>query len=103
MKKVNIEVEKIKIQINSENCLYITIGDWTYYIDDSTNEQITEKWHKNDPEEWILNRKKIGGFYPPFFYPYITTKKDFNELRTDILQPISINKPGEHSKNRIYE
>ena len=50
MKKINIEVEKIKIQINSENCLYITIGGWTYYIDDSTNEQITEKWHKNDPE-----------------------------------------------------
>ena len=52
MKKVNMEVEKIKIQINSEDCLYITIGDWTYYIDDSTNEQIMSRWNKyNKPED----------------------------------------------------
>ena len=34
----------IKIDIRSERSLYITIGDWTYYIDDSTNEQIMDKW-----------------------------------------------------------
>lgn len=36
----------MKIDIRSEHCLYIEIDDYVYYIDDSTNEQIIEKWHK---------------------------------------------------------
>lgn len=30
----------MKIDIKTEKCLYITIDDHTYYIDNSTNEQI---------------------------------------------------------------
>ena len=33
----------MKIDIRSENSLYVEMNDWTYYIDDSTNEQIIEK------------------------------------------------------------
>jgi len=33
----------MKIDIKSENSLYIELNGWTYYIDDSTNEQIIEK------------------------------------------------------------
>jgi len=33
----------MKIDIRSENSLYIELNGWTYYIDDSTNEQIMEK------------------------------------------------------------
>jgi hypothetical protein len=33
------------IKILTKDSLYITINDTTYYIDDSTNEQIFEKWN----------------------------------------------------------
>ena len=33
----------MKIDIRSESSLYIEINGWTYYIDDSTNEQIIAK------------------------------------------------------------
>lgn len=34
----------MKIEIVSSTSVYITIGDTTYYIDDSTGEQIITKW-----------------------------------------------------------
>ena len=34
----------MKIDVRSETSLYIEIGGWTFYIDDSTNEQIMSKW-----------------------------------------------------------
>ena len=37
----------MKIDIRSEESLYIEIGGWTYYIDDSTDEQIIDKWKTN--------------------------------------------------------
>jgi len=36
------------VDIRSKDCCYITIGDWVYYIDDSTEEQIIQKWRKKD-------------------------------------------------------
>ena len=36
-------IDGIKIDVRSNKSLYITIGDYIYYIDDSTNEQIMEK------------------------------------------------------------
>jgi len=41
----------MKIQVNSEDCLYIEINGWTYYIDDSTNEQFVDKWVTGTEEE----------------------------------------------------
>ena len=40
----------MNIDVKSKDSLYITINGWTYYIDDSTNEQIIQKWRdkKND-------------------------------------------------------
>ena len=32
------------INISIRDNLYVTIGDWVYYIDDSTNEQIISKF-----------------------------------------------------------
>ena len=46
----NNENNKIKMDIRAKDSLYININGWTYYIDDSTNEQITEKW-KEDKNE----------------------------------------------------
>ena len=38
----------MKIDVRSEESLYITINGWTYYIDDSTNEQIIKKCKDGD-------------------------------------------------------
>ena len=35
---------KMKIDIRSENSLYIELNGHTYYIDDSTDEQIMDCW-----------------------------------------------------------
>ena len=32
------------IDVRSDKSLYVTIGRYTYYIDDSTDEQIIDKW-----------------------------------------------------------
>jgi hypothetical protein len=34
----------MKIDVSSEASVFITINGWVYHIDDSTNEQIVEKW-----------------------------------------------------------
>lgn len=46
----------MKIQQPSENSLYVTIGNYVYYFDDSTDdvtesgEYLVQRWHKdNDP------------------------------------------------------
>ena len=36
--------KKMEIDVRSDKSLYVTIGDYTYYIDDSTDEQIIDKW-----------------------------------------------------------
>ena len=41
----------MKIDVKSEESLYITINGWTYYIDDSTNEQIIKKWKDGDEQK----------------------------------------------------
>ena len=40
----------MNIDVKSKDSLYININGWIYYIDDSTNEQIIQKWRdkKND-------------------------------------------------------
>tara|TARA_Y100001938_G_C7762871_1_gene269408 strand:- start:231 stop:470 length:240 start_codon:yes stop_codon:yes gene_type:complete len=39
-----LERNKMEIDVRSDKSLYVTIGDYTYYIDDSTDEQIIDKW-----------------------------------------------------------
>ena len=43
----------MKIKVNTQECLYIEINGWTYYIDDSTNEQIMDKWVTGTEEDNI--------------------------------------------------
>ncbi len=40
----------MKIEITSNQSVYITINGYVYYIDDSTNEQIIDKW--KEIEQW---------------------------------------------------
>ena len=37
-------IKKIKIDVRSKDCLYITIGKWVIYIDNSTGEKIIDTW-----------------------------------------------------------
>ena len=52
----------MKLDIRSEKSLYIEIGGWTFYIDDSTNEQIMSKWETitgdSDTDELLEDEKK---------------------------------------------
>ena len=40
----------MEIDVRSNNSLYIKINGWTYYIDDSTDEQIVDKWITGEEE-----------------------------------------------------
>ena len=40
-------IKGIEIDVRSKSSLFITIGKWVIYIDNSTGEQIIESW-KND-------------------------------------------------------
>jgi carbamoylphosphate synthase small subunit len=56
----------MKIDIKSKDSVYITINNHTYYIDDSTNEQIIEKWNNdndNDFLEDLFNKIDAERFY----------------------------------------
>ena len=35
----------MKIDVRSKESLYVELNGYIYYIDDSTNEQIIEKWN----------------------------------------------------------
>ena len=34
-------------------CVYVTIGDWTFYIDDSTDEAIVNRWREDFPVDTV--------------------------------------------------
>jgi hypothetical protein len=68
----------MKIKITSKKSLYVTIGEWTYYIDDSTNEQIIDKFltkpYNNDTKRKGETRKKTASGQKAT-YNYLHTKK----------------------------
>lgn len=49
----------MKIEIVSPESVYITIGKYIYYIDDSTNEQIIEKFLKGEASYTSANNGKV--------------------------------------------
>ena len=40
----------MKIDVRTNECVYITINGYVYYIDDSTGEQIIERWEEGEEE-----------------------------------------------------
>jgi hypothetical protein len=41
----------MKIEQPNQNCLYVTIGNFTYYFDDSIEGECTvNRWHKDDDD-----------------------------------------------------
>jgi hypothetical protein len=47
-KFIKKKIKGITVDVRSKNCLYITIGDWVVYLDNSTNEKIVNTWNKKD-------------------------------------------------------
>jgi len=41
-------MKEIKVDQRSDKSVYITIGDWTVYLDNSTNEKIIDSWEEGE-------------------------------------------------------
>ena len=75
MERTEIGIGNMRIDVVDDNALYIILNGWTYYIDDSTGEQIMEKYKEKewvnlsivrDPKLWYLdpmNRADIEDIY----------------------------------------
>ena len=53
MKKIVKNIKGIKIDVRSKESLYVTMKDWTVYIDNSTNEKIINNWKEKKNEDDI--------------------------------------------------
>ena len=45
-KFIKKKIKGIQVDARSKNSMYITIGNWVIYIDNSTNEKIIDTWQK---------------------------------------------------------
>ena len=48
MERTEIGIGNMLIDVVDDNALYIILNGWTYYIDDSTGEQILEKYKEKE-------------------------------------------------------
>ena len=53
MKKIVKNIKGIKIDVRSKESIYVTMKDWTVYIDNSTNEKIINSWKEKKNEAAI--------------------------------------------------
>ena len=48
MERTEIGIGNMRIDVVDDNALYINLNGYTYYIDDSTDEQILKKWKEKE-------------------------------------------------------
>ena len=48
----------MEIDVRSKDSVYITIGNWTFYIDNSTNEQIVDYWDNRKEHNALEEKEK---------------------------------------------
>ena len=48
MERTEIGIVNMRIDVVDDNAVYINLNGYTYYIDDSTNEQLLEKWKEEE-------------------------------------------------------
>ena len=48
IRRIGQEPLVVEVDDAIAGCVYITVNDWVYYIDDSTNEQIVSRWPEGD-------------------------------------------------------
>ena len=87
MERTEIGIGNMRIDVVSEDALYINLNGYTYYIDDSTDEQILKKW--KDPEsdymaveelKWV-NLSIVRG--PKTWYQRTMNRADITDLYGD--------------------
>lgn len=54
----------MQIKVLSDNAAYITIGDWTIYVDNGTNEHIISSW--KDGYRDVINVASNQGTFTGF-------------------------------------
>ena len=59
MERTEIGIGNMKIDVVDDNAVYINLNGYTYYIDDSTNEQYIEKWREKNESKWINKRQVV--------------------------------------------
>ena len=42
------KIKGITVDVRSKHSLYVTMGKWVVYIDNSTNEKIIDTWQEHD-------------------------------------------------------
>jgi len=77
MERTEIGIGNMRIDVVSEDALYININGYTYYIDDSTDEQIIEKWKE---KEWDILSIVRG---PKTWYQRTMNRADITDLYGD--------------------
>ena len=59
MERTEIGLGNMRIDVVDDNAVYINLNGYTYYIDDSTNEQYIEKWREKNESKWINKRQVV--------------------------------------------
>jgi len=56
---MNVNVDIRQGNGNNNGCVYVTIGEWVVYLDNSTGEQIVETINQNETENvWTTQKLK---------------------------------------------
>jgi len=56
---MNVNVDIRQGNGNNNGCVYVTIGDWVVYLDNSTGEKIVETINQNETENvWTTQKLK---------------------------------------------
>jgi hypothetical protein len=58
MEAIVLNINDIKIDIRDKKSIYITIGEWTVYLDDGTRERIITDWYKNGKSKTIYRKHR---------------------------------------------
>ena len=77
MERTEIGIGNMRIDVVDDNVVYINLNWYTYYIDDSTNEQIIEKYKE---KEWV-NLSIVQA--PKTWYQRTMNRADITDLYGD--------------------
>ena len=58
MERTEIGIGNMRIDVVDDNMVYINLNGWTYYIDDSTDEQIMKKYNVYNMEAQLDKEKE---------------------------------------------
>ena len=81
MERTEIGIGNMRIDVVDDNTVYININGYTYYIDDSTNEQIFKKWDNIEWDDKWVNLSIVRG--PKLWYLETMNRADITDLYGD--------------------